>query len=104
MTPTEINKALALAIGYLPEHVRVTDDGTVRVCRPLSGAPSMNWYEFDFNDGRITIAMIERYKIAVEPHYSSKMWRAVKYYGGAPSLSRSLREVVAWVVIRGAGK
>ena len=64
----------------------------------------MNWYEFDFNDGRITIAMIERYKIAVEPHYSSKMWRAVKYYGGAPSLSRSLREVVAWVVIRGARK
>ena len=54
MTPTEINKALALAIGYLPEHVRVTDDGTVRLCRPLSGAPSLNWYEFDFTDGRIT--------------------------------------------------
>ena len=104
MTPTEINKRLALAIGYLPEHVRVTDDGTVRVCRPLSGAPSLNWYEFDFIDARITVALIERYKIAVEPYHGTKMWRAVKYYGGAPFLAMSLREAVAWVVIRGAGR
>ena len=104
MTPTEINKRLALAIGYLPEHVRVTDNGTVRVCRPFSGAPSLNWYEFDFIDARITVALIERYKIAVEPYHGTKMWRAVKYYGGAPFLAMSLREAVAWVVIRGAGR
>lgn len=50
MTDLEINKALALAIGYLPEHVKVVDD-VILVQRALRGNPLYSGlHNFDYKD------------------------------------------------------
>ena len=63
MTDTEIDKRLALAIGYLPEHVRFCREG-IEVARRYGGSPSMfmqPWFLFSHTDWRTIGPIAERY-------------------------------------------
>ena len=61
MTDTEINKALALKIGYLPENVNVAKDGLVSVCR--AAFFGHYWSQFDFMDWNTIMPIAVRYGI-----------------------------------------
>ncbi len=47
MTDLEISKKLALAIGYLPEHIRTLDDETIEVYRPVSDLQLEHPFSYD---------------------------------------------------------
>ena len=61
MTETEINKALALKIGYLPEHVNVAKDGLVSVCR--TAFFGRYWSQFDFMDWNTIMPIAVKYGV-----------------------------------------
>ncbi len=62
MTDHEISKALALAIGYLPEHVRVNESyRCIEAKRPWTLAGHGLWREFDYTDTRVIWPIAQRY-------------------------------------------
>ena len=103
MTNTEIDHALALAIGYLPEHVRVFVDGYTWVWR--NGA----WYVFDHLDWKTIGPIAERYDAfpryfksgyANGAHWCAykRMGHGLKYTAGTPQTA------IALAVIEGVKK
>ena len=68
MSPTEINRRLALAIGYAPKDVRVAPPGTVYVRRLIGFSSSLcischGWDEFDYMDWNTIGPIMERYRM-----------------------------------------
>ena len=64
MSPLEIDKALALAIGYSPEHVKVVD-GVVIVNRPCSLFRTQFWSSFDHTDAKTIWPLAKHYGMTV---------------------------------------
>ena len=65
MTPTEIDRKLALAIGYRPEDVKVYSDGSVGVVRhePYGNGGKVWRYQkvFSHQDPTVILPIMERY-------------------------------------------
>jgi len=63
MTDAQINLALALSIGYLPEHVRQAPDASrvVEINRP--GIYGDSWYRMDFTSAETIWPIAERYNL-----------------------------------------
>ncbi len=62
MTDTEINRRLALAIGYLPEHVRQTLGRMVIVYRPVEVETEL-WVEFDHTEWGTISPIAEKFDL-----------------------------------------
>lgn len=79
MTPTEINRRLALAIGYEPADVRKTKPGrfsalgTIQVCR------QGRWYVFNFQHAGTIYPIAEKYKMFPTWIYRDETWLLNRY-------------------------
>lgn len=105
MTSIEISKALALAIGYLPEHVKTYTNG-VMVYRPYSAlmlahptAYEHGWYSFSAEDWAVIGPIGERYNCFPKKH--GKVW--IAHCGRSSVGGGSPQEVIAKAVISGVG-
>jgi len=120
MKDAEIGKALALAIGYLPEHVDVLDlvlsKEVVYVFRPfdpshLIGDPKKMaaglWHRFDYLDWRTIALIAQRYDLfprkqaagmwpSVEVRNPIDYW-TVRHY---PGVFKTPQQAIAMAVIR----
>jgi len=64
MTPIEINRRLALAIGYAPEAVSSRKDGTVvNTDKDWLDRPVEYWSRFDHQDWHTIGPIMERYRV-----------------------------------------
>ena len=98
MTPAETSRALALAIGYLPEHVRIGKLGTCQVfrCTELWGP---QWYAFNYQSPGVIWRIAERYDAFPYRLYDGRWWAASHGKGIAADAAAL---AVALVVIGGA--
>lgn len=94
MTPAETSKALALAIGYLPEHVRI-EDGYCSVQWRDTHGPF--WCRFDFTEPDVIWPIAERYN-CFPYRLRSGGWHA----NGCIQPYETAAEAVALAVIGGA--
>ena len=62
MTNTEIDSKLALAIGYLPQHVAETH-GAGRIC--IDVKRGKRWHVFSHQDPAVILPIMERYEVSV---------------------------------------
>jgi len=74
MTDTEINRRLALAIGYTKKDVLVGPSGFVYVIRLHGPESQPAWLHFDYTDWRTIGPIMERYKIIPYWQVTSKIW------------------------------
>ena len=98
MTKTETNKALALAIGYLPEHVRIID-GDVEVYRPRCQGdlnqyyPGL-WWKFDCLYPSVILPIAKHYGLSMDYFSTVKLWqvtdKASKFWKNAESLEDAI--------------
>lgn len=75
MTPTEINRRIALAIGYAQKDVLVGCTGNVFVCRYNSDGSKSDWLVFNYMDWNTIGPIMERHRMF--PSWEShdyKMW------------------------------
>ena len=98
MKDTELNKALALKIGYLPEHI---DDyfGQVRVNRPHRAGEQW-WYVFDFMAWNTIMPIAVKYGMDMSHFAKSTAAMArlpFKHYVIAPTLQRAIALAVLGV-------
>lgn len=63
MTDNEINVKLALAIGYLPEHVKVAYGVCVVYRAVVAPHPNAGWYEFDHTHWKTIGPIAERFDL-----------------------------------------
>lgn len=63
MTPTDINRRLALAIGYAPEDVWVCGDGNVLVWREIGDTHQLHWQVLDYRHPGTIYPIAEKYKM-----------------------------------------
>ena len=96
MTPAETSRALALAIGYLPEHVRIDPGFGCRVV--CADADGTFWCRFDFTEPDVIWPIAERYN-AFPVRDESGRWDVpgVPMFGGADTAA----EATALAVIGG---
>jgi hypothetical protein len=78
MTNTEINRKLALAIGYLPEHIIASRYG-VYVRRNTGGGQEL--YTFHHQNPTVILPIMERYEITVFL-LKNRDWSAFLYING----------------------
>jgi len=101
VTDIEINKALALSIGYLPEHVRVVDWGNGPFVQVLYDG---RWCGFDYRQPHTIFQIAERYNCFPSQEYSfirnELYWKARK--GEFEATADTAAEAIALAVIRGA--
>lgn len=98
MTDAEINRALALKIGYLPEHVRVIAE--ICIVRRYAGDKIKivgiwlhGWREFDFMDWQIIMPIAVKYGMDMSHFAKSTAAMArlpFKHYIIAPTLQRAI--------------
>lgn len=105
MTDIEISKALALAIGYLPEHVRVVDWGNGGfVGSFITVMHGRIWRTFDYRQPHTIFQIAERYNCFPSHEFSflrnELYWKACK--GGYVATADTAAEAIALAVIRGA--
>ena len=97
MTNTEIDRKLALAMGYLPEHVAETH-GAGRIC--IDVKRGKRWHVFSHQDPTVILPIIERYDCA--PYFVRKEWHA--YLGDHPTATNcrhtNPRTAIALAVIK----
>lgn len=74
MTPTDINRRLALAIGYGPEDVWVCDDGNVLVWREIGDTHQLHWQIFDYRHPGTIYPIAEKYGMFPESVWGSVSW------------------------------
>ena len=75
MTPTDINRRLALVIGYRPVDVAVCDDGNVLVWREIGDTHQLHWQVLDYRHPGTIYPIAEHYKIF--PQWMVRMWAVV---------------------------
>ena len=81
MTPTEINRRLALVIGYGEEDVWVFNDGRVLVKRTEGGRILMTrWCEFDYRDPKTIYPIAEKYGLMPTPDQRGGAWHVKSGY------------------------
>ena len=78
MNDLEINKALALAIGYLPEHIRV-QLGEVYIYRPKYDIDLIFdyikcWYVFNHEDPTVILRIVKKFGLTMAKNTRSKKW------------------------------
>lgn len=105
MTDIEISKALALAIGYLPEHVRVVDWGNGGfVGSFITVMHGRIWRTFDYRDWFVIGPIAERYDRFPSREYNNysmvPYWVAGK--GIFSATADTAAKAIALAVIRGA--
>ena len=79
MTNTEIDRKLALAIGYLPKHIWQNVTDSILVFR--DDVESLGWSKFSHQDPTVILPIMERYDCA--PYFVRKEWHA--YLGDHPT-------------------
>lgn len=95
MTETEINKALALKIGYLPEHVNVAKDGLVSVCR--TAFFGRYWSQFDFMDWHTIMPVAVKYGLDLLcSEYGSSL---AGFPWGEKAMAPTLQRAIALAVL-----
>ena len=102
MSPLEIDKALALAIGYLPEHVRVVEFKNHRpfVSVARDSGVGIIWHPFSHTDPTVVLPLVERYKVLADP---SRIRDGKWYVQGVcnPEYFDTPKAAVAMAIIRG---
>ena len=107
-TDLEISKKLALAIGYRPEHVRVSLAGTIHVFRPrgeahLVGNPALKsailWGTFDYRWWDVIGPIAERYNL-----FPERFCRHWTVRGRSNTLAETPQKAIALAVIQGVRK
>ena len=106
MTKTETNKALALAIWYLPEHVVHTLLDEIYVCRPKNEYELDNpdfdwnhWFAFDYNDPTVILPIAKHYGLSMDYFSTIKLWQVTNKAPNIWKNSESLEEAIALCVI-----
>lgn len=110
MTPDmEISKKLALAIGYRPEHVRVSLVGTIHVFRPRSeahlvGNPALKsailWGTFDYRWWDVIGPIAEKFD-CFPIRFDATRWEV---YNGGVIHADIPQRAIALAVIQGVRK
>ena len=96
MTETEINKALALKIGYLPEHVLQGSYGAVMVNRPLETMVN-NWSVFNFMDWHTIMPIAVKYGLDLLcSEYGSSL---AGFPWGEKAMAPTLQRAIALAVL-----
>ena len=101
MTDIEISKAMALSIGYLPEHVRMVDWGNGPFVQVLYDG---SWCGFDYRQPHTIFQIAERYNCFPSREYNNysmvPYWVAGK--GIFSATAETAAKAIALAVIRGA--
>lgn len=97
MTDTEINKALALKIGYLPEYVNADKDGLVSVCR--TAFFGRYWSLFDYKDWRTIMPIAVKYGICMRPLPSIGTNLAYSQHVSVVGEAKTLQRAIALAVL-----
>lgn len=77
MTPTDINRRLALAIGYVPEDVEIRADSIIFVARNaewFGSSPIRYWKAFDYHHPGTIYPIAERYRLMPQWNTFSCKW------------------------------
>lgn len=105
MTDLEINKRLALAIGWKAEHVLVFD-GCMYV--DVAQSPrSAGWRVFDHRDGNVIGPIAERYNCFPRRNGLANLWWPPQIVAGkniGHMMHETPRKAIALAVIQGAKK
>lgn len=99
MTDAQISKALALAIGYRPEDVRVPLDSVAEVRRSCSFG--VLWMTFDYKSPSVIWAVAEHY--AMFPQQTDEGWHVTLSDWLNNRFSDTAAKAVALAVIRAHG-
>ena len=97
MTDTEINKALALKIGYLPENVNVAKDGLVSVCR--AAFFGHYWSQFDFMDWNTIMPIAVKYGVTNGSKGIVKQEQFAFIFGEGVHYDDTLQRAIALAVL-----